>query len=68
MELQGDRVLLREDFVNLVEPLAIGRANVSEFALTVGRGDTKENGAEIKIRHQVFLQTKSKLRLLERRR
>ena len=69
MELQGVRVLLlREDSVNLVKPLAIGRANDSEFALTVGRGDTKESGAEVKIQHPVFLQTKSKLRLLGRKR
>ena len=62
MELQGDRVLLlREDFVNLVEPLAIGRANVSEFAHTVARGDTKENGTEVKIKHPVFLQTRVRL-------
>ena len=64
MELQGVRILLfREDSVNPVDSLAIGRANVSEFALTVGRGDTKESGAEVKIQHPVFLQTKSKLRL-----
>ena len=69
MELQGVRVLLlREDFLNLVEPLAIGRTNVSEFAPTVGRENTKESGAEVKIQHPVFLQTKSKLRLLGRKR
>ena len=68
MELQGDRVHLREDFVNLVEPQVTGRANVSEFAHTVAKEDTKQNGAEVKIKHPAFLQTRNKLRLLERRR
>ena len=67
---QGDLVVkyLREDSANLAAVLVTGRANVLEFVHTALSVDINQNGVVIKIRHPAFLQSRNKLRQLEKRR
>ena len=60
--------LLREDSASPATVPATGRANALEYVPTATRGDINQNGVETKFRHHPFLQTRSKLRQLGKRR
>ena len=66
MELQGASNLPSGGTVNLVVPQVTGKVNASEYAPTVEKEDTKENGAETRTR--LLLQTQSKQNLQRKRR